>query len=112
MASTYESDSEHPCTKVKAALSWASIGIWTRTVYQVNDRLREVLANCAVEDVPRRIHNRRAISEPGSIWRNIVTLFDPKLPQFKFSYEAYDSSYQYVTNTVLEHPSIPVVSEV
>lgn len=87
--------------KVKKAIPLASIGIWSRTACNEDDRLREILTDCPVDDVPTRIHGRRSISSPGSVWRNVVALFDPNLPPFKFSYEEYDSSHQINTNAAL-----------
>lgn len=86
---------------IKKAIPLASIGIWSRKAYGEDDRLLEALTDCQVDDLPSRVHGRRTISEPGSIWRDVVALFDPNLPPFKFSYEIYDSSHQVNTNAAL-----------
>lgn len=86
---------------IKKAIPLASIGIWSRKAYSEDDRLLEVLTDCEVDDLPSRVHGRRTISDPGSIWRDVVALFDPNLPPFKFSYEVYDSSHQVNTNAAL-----------
>lgn len=99
----YESEDEKPCRTIRDAISWASIGIWTRKTFDDDNQLRDVLVNYQVEDIPSRIHSRRAISDAGSIWRNIVVLFDPNLPPFKFSYELHGSNSQHKTNTALKN---------
>ncbi len=91
----------HTPNIIKKALPFASIGIWSRKAYSADERLLEALNDCQVDDLPSRVHGRRTISEPGSIWRDVVALFDPNLPPFKFSYEVYDSAHQINTNAAL-----------
>lgn len=102
VATKYESDNEKPCTTVRDAISWASIGIWTRKTFDDDAQLRDVLTNLQVEDIPLKIHKRRAMSGAESIWRSVVVLFDPNLPPFKFSYQNQDSNSQHLTNKALK----------
>lgn len=103
VATKFESEDGKPCRTVRDAISWASIGIWSRKTFEDDEQLRDVITNQQIEDIPRRIHDRRKISDAGSVWRNIVVFFDPNLPQFRFSYELHDSTMQHKTNAALKH---------
>ncbi len=103
VATKYESENGKPCRTVRDAISWASIGIWSRELFDDDNQLRDVITNQHIDDIPRRIHNRRNISDAGSIWRNVVVLFDPNLPQFKFSYELHNPTSQHKTNAALKN---------
>ena len=101
VTTTYSEDNEEVRKRVKHAISMASIGLWSRSNYKEDSQLRETLVNCHVDDVPTKIHDRRQYSSADSIWRDVVVLFDPNLPPFKFAEEVYDFSHQVNTNAAL-----------
>jgi len=101
VASNFEPENNQPCQKIRAAITWASIGLWTRMVYEQDDLLRDTLAHCPIEDVPWRIHGRRINSELDSVWRHTVLLYDPDLPHFYFSDDKTNSSHQQMVTAAL-----------
>jgi hypothetical protein len=101
VASCFEHENNQPCQKIKRALLWTSIGIWTRTICKDDDTLRNDLVGCPVEDVPSRVHRRRLISPPGSVWRHATVLFDPHLPAFDPAHAKCNSKYQQLANAAL-----------
>lgn len=87
-----------PLGKLKKAVHHASIALWSRKAPDCNDKLKDVLKNVRIEDVPLRLHKRRESSEVNDIWRHVALLFDPNLPVFQFCNEPYDVDHQHNVN--------------
>lgn len=76
-----------PATDLHGVIGAATVAIWARTTFGDLRVLESAFEGKQHHELPQAIHNLRLAAKKrrDSVWRQIVLLYDPNLPDFEFS---------------------------